>query len=90
MSGKGSSAKRHRQNLKRRLRNKMIKSRVRSSTRRFLQLVEGKSAEDARKEYDSVASLLDNAASSGVIHKNTAARKKHRLHKALVVLGKPS
>jgi ribosomal protein S20 len=30
-----------------------------------------------------VASLLDRAVSKGVLHKNTAARKKQRLHKVL-------
>ncbi len=82
MSNKGSAAKRHRQNIKRRTRNKTVKSRVRSSTRKYLELVESQSQDDAKKQYDSVASLLDQAVSKGVMHKNTAARKKNRLHKA--------
>lgn len=83
MPAKDSAAKRHRQSLKRRLRNKMVRTRVRSSTRKFVELLQGKTKEEARKQYDAVASLLDRAVSKGVVHKNTAARKKHRLHKML-------
>jgi ribosomal protein S20 len=42
------------------------------------------------KQYKSVASLLDRAVSKGIVHKNTAARKKHRLHKQLPGGKKPS
>ncbi len=83
MSAKDSTAKRHRQNLKRRLRNKMVKSQIRSSTRKLQELVASGSGEDAREQFKSVAGLLDQAVNKGVIHSNTAARKKHRLHKTL-------
>ncbi len=82
----GSAAKRHRQSEKRRLRNKMVKTRVRSSTRRFLEFVDEKAGEEAQNQYREVSSLLDRAVSKGVLHKNTAARKKRRLHKMLVSL----
>ena len=90
MSNSSSAAKRHRQNIKRRMRNKMVKSEVRSSTRKFLELVESRAKEDAKNQYVSVAGLLDRAVSKGVIHKNTAARKKQRLHKVLAGLEKAS
>jgi small subunit ribosomal protein S20 len=61
----------------------MAKSELRTNTRKFLELVQSQSQEDAKKQYVSVASLLDRAVSKGVLHKNTAARKKHRLHKVL-------
>jgi small subunit ribosomal protein S20 len=61
----------------------MVKSDLRTNTRKFLELVQSQSIEDAKKQYVSVASLLDRAVSKGVIHENTAARKKHRLHKVL-------
>ncbi|UCF97700.1 MAG: 30S ribosomal protein S20 [Spirochaetaceae bacterium] len=83
MSNSSTAAKRHRQNIKRRLRNRIVKSELRTNTRRLLELVQNQSKEDARKQYVSVASLLDRAVSKGVIHKNTAARKKHRLQKVL-------
>jgi small subunit ribosomal protein S20 len=61
----------------------MVKSELRTHTRKFLELIESKSKEEAEKQFTSVAGLLDRAVSKGVIHKNTAARKKHRLHKVL-------
>jgi small subunit ribosomal protein S20 len=83
LPGKSSAAKRHRQSQSRRLRNKMVRTRVRTSTRKLAELVEAKSKEEAAKQYNAVASLLDRAASKGVIHRNTAARKKHRLQRML-------
>jgi small subunit ribosomal protein S20 len=61
----------------------MVKTRVRTSTRKFVETAKGGAAAETEKEYKSVASLLDRAVSKGIIHKNTAARKKHRLHKML-------
>jgi small subunit ribosomal protein S20 len=90
LPGKGSAAKRHRQSQQRRVRNKMVKTRVRSSTRKFAELAAGGAKEETAKQYKSVASLLDRAVSKGIIHKNTAARKKHRLHKKLPGGQKPS
>jgi len=83
LPGKASASKRHRQSLKRRLRNKMIRSRVRTGTRRLAELLEANAAEEAAKQFKLVASLLDRAVSKGVIDRNAAARKKHRLHKML-------
>lgn len=80
---KNSAAKRHRQSQGRRLRNKMVKTRVRTNTRKLTELIAGNSKEEAAKQYKEVSSLLDRAVSKGIIHKNTAARKKHRLHKML-------
>jgi len=83
LSNSSTAAKRHRQNVKRRLRNRTVKSELRTNTRKLLELAQGQSAEDAKKQYLSVASLLDRAVSKGVLHKNTAARKKQRLQRVL-------
>jgi small subunit ribosomal protein S20 len=61
----------------------MVKTRVRTSTRKFAELVGGGATEETEKQYKTVSSLLDRAVSKGIVHKNTAARKKHRLHKML-------
>jgi small subunit ribosomal protein S20 len=83
LSNSSTAAKRHRQNIKRRNRNRMVRSELRTNTRKLLELVQSRSTEDAKKQYVSVASLLDRAVSKGVLHKNTAARKKQRLHRVL-------
>lgn len=61
----------------------MVKTRVRTSTRKFVELANGGAKEETDKQYKTVAGLLDRAVSKGIVHKNTAARKKHRLHKML-------
>jgi small subunit ribosomal protein S20 len=60
-----------------------VRSELRTNTRKLLELVQSGSMEEAKNQYVSVAGLLDRAVSKGVLHENTAARKKHRLHKVL-------
>lgn len=76
---KGSAAKRYRQSEKRRLRNKAVRSRVRSSIRRFREAVEANDKSVAETRFQEVTKLIDSAAGKGVYHKNTAARTKSRL-----------
>jgi small subunit ribosomal protein S20 len=61
----------------------MVRSELRTNTRTLLELVQSRSMEDAKKQYATVAALLDRAVSKGVLHENTAARRKQRLHKVL-------
>lgn len=74
-----SAEKSDRQGEKRRLRNKMIKSRAKTLVKDFIGLVEGKKKDEARKMLVEVSSFLDRAVSKGVFHRNTAARKKSRM-----------
>jgi small subunit ribosomal protein S20 len=76
---KGSAQKRHRQNLKRRMRNRPIRTRVRTAEGGLDQAVEAKDKGAAEQALKRSASLLDSAAAKGVIHPNAAARKKSRL-----------
>jgi small subunit ribosomal protein S20 len=79
----GSAAKRHRQSLKRRLRNRAAKSRVRTTTRKFLEAYGANDKAEAEKQFLVVTRLIDSAAGKGIYHKNTAARTKSRLQKKL-------
>ena len=83
MPSKGHAEKSQRQSEKRRLRNKIVKSRVKTNIRKLLTSVDGNAKDEAAKQFVEVASLLDRAVSKGIIQKNTAARKKRRLHKVL-------
>ncbi|MGA2380390.1 MAG: 30S ribosomal protein S20 [Spirochaetia bacterium] len=74
-----SAEKSDRQGEKRRLRNKMIKSRAKTLVKDFVGLVEEKKKDEARKMLVEVSSFLDQAVSNGVFHRNTAARKKSRM-----------
>lgn len=80
---KGSADKRHRQSLKHRAANKGSKTRIRTAVRKLQEAVEAKDKAAAEAQYRSCSRVLDSAASSGVIHRNTAARKKSRLTKML-------
>lgn len=76
----GSSAKRQRQSEKRRLRNRMAISSVRTSRKNFLAAVAANDQAKAEGLLRSAQKLIDTAAGKGVLKKNTAARMKARLH----------
>ena len=81
-----SAEKRERQNVKRRMHNRMIKSSVRTQIKKFDAAVQAKDKDAANTAMDLSFKLLDSAASKGVLHKNTASRKKSRLYKAFAKL----
>ncbi len=80
-----SAKKRLRQNEKRRLRNKGVKSRLKTVSKKILSVPTKEEGEKLLKE---AYKLYDKASTKRVIHKNTAARKKSKLTK--VVYSKPS
>lgn len=74
-----STAKRIRQNERRRKSNRAFHSQVRTIVKRVLSAVDKKDTDGARKAFQAACSSLDKAASKGIIHANAAARKKSRL-----------
>ena len=74
-----STAKRIRQNEKRRTANRAIRSRVHTSERKVREAVEKGDGEEARKALPTACSVIDRAAKKRVFHPNAAARKKSRL-----------
>lgn len=81
MANHKSALKRDRQNKKKYLRNKAVKTRVKSAVK-DVRLAEGeKSKEAILISLNAAKSVIDKAAKKGVIHKNTAARKIARLSK---------
>jgi small subunit ribosomal protein S20 len=77
-----SQIKRNHTNLKRHDRNKAVKSELRTVTKRVYTAVAEGDAEAALASQREAARALDKAASRGVLHKRTVARKKSRLAKA--------
>ena len=78
-----SAKKRLRQTLRRNMRNKAIRTRIKTVSKRVLKAVEDK--DEKVNEYLSIAyKTIDMAASKGVIHKNQAARKKASLAKKVL------
>jgi len=83
LAEKGSAAKRHRQSLRRRLRNRVAVSEVRTSVKSFVTAVGSNNKEEAEKALRLVVKKIDTAAGKGIFHRNTVARKKSRLAKML-------
>jgi len=81
-----SAIKRIRTSEKRRLRNAAVRSSVRSSVKSARTALEGGQAAQARETLQRTIQILDKAVTKGVIHKNTAARKKSRLTRQLNAL----
>lgn len=67
-------------------RNKSIKSAVKTSIRKVEAAVAAKDKEAAVAALQNAISTIDKAATKGVYHKNTAARKVSRLSKAVNTL----
>jgi small subunit ribosomal protein S20 len=74
-----SQQKRNRTNERRRLRNKSVKSSVRTAVRAFREAAAAGEKDKAAELLASTSRKLDKAASKGVIHKNQAANKKSAL-----------
>ena len=61
------------------LRNKMIKSSLKTTEKKFLSSIDNGNAEEAKATLREAVKALDMAASKGIIHKNKAARDKSKL-----------
>jgi small subunit ribosomal protein S20 len=73
-----SQIKRNRQNERRRLRNKSVRSEMRTRSKSALVGIEA-GAENAEELIAAAVRRIDRAAAKGVIHKNQAANRKSRL-----------
>lgn len=62
-----------------RVRNRAWKSYVRSARNRVEEAAKGGKPEDTQKALNEAYSKIDRAVSKGILHKNTAARRKARL-----------
>jgi small subunit ribosomal protein S20 len=76
-----SQIKRNRQNEAANERNKAVRSEIKTRTKRAEAAVE--SGEHAEVLTQEAIKRIDQAAAKGVLHKNTAARRKSRLMKKL-------
>ncbi|GGL15144.1 30S ribosomal protein S20 [Sphaerisporangium melleum] len=81
-----SQIKRNRQNEKARLRNKAVKSSLKTAVRKFREAADGGNAEEAALLMRAASRQLDKAVSKGVIHKNQAANRKSAIAKRAAAL----
>ncbi|GIV60820.1 MAG: 30S ribosomal protein S20 [Rhodothermaceae bacterium] len=79
-----SAIKRTRQNVRRRARNRLHRSKMRTLIKKLRTLEDRAQAERLLNE---VKAYLDRLASRGIIHKNKAANYKSKLEKKVHALG---
>jgi small subunit ribosomal protein S20 len=83
MANSKSAEKRFRQNDKRRDRNRALRSRMRTAVRSLRAAIDSGEAKTAAEMLPDTLSLIDATAQKQVIHRNTAARYKSRLTRAV-------
>ena len=79
MANTKSAERRMRSSARKNLHNRIIKSRLHTLEKRYLELLAAGKKEDAVKELRTLSSAFDKAAKSGVVHRAAANRKKSRL-----------
>ena len=82
MANTRSAIKRIRQNEKRRQRNRAVRSSIRTAVKTARTALADKTAETKAAVLDAIRTL-DRAVSQGIVHRNTAARKKSALARRL-------
>jgi small subunit ribosomal protein S20 len=81
-----SQIKRNKTNEKARLRNKAVKSELKTAVRRTREAVATGDAVKAEAAARAASKKLDKAVSKGVIHKNQAANKKSAIAQSVAAL----
>lgn len=77
-----SAERRMRVEEKANLRNRVIKSEIKTIAKKFTEAVDAGEKETAAELYKEYTSALDKAALKGTIHKNAVNRKKAQITKA--------
>jgi small subunit ribosomal protein S20 len=83
MANTKSASKRARQSTIRNARNSSVVSALKNGQKKLRTALAAGKLDEAKAEYIKVSSALDKAAKNGVIHKNSADRKKSVFNRAL-------
>ena len=81
-----SQIKRNRQNEKARLRNKAVKSSLKTLVRKFREAAQAGDVDQTGTALRAACRQLDKAASKGIIHKSQAANRKSAIAKVYAEL----
>ena len=76
-----SSKKDIKRNERNRLRNQAVKSRMKTYMKHALEALDAKDADKVKSTLQDALCEIDRAASKGVLHPNSAARKKSTLQR---------
>lgn len=83
MANSKSAAKRARQSEQRRQHNVALRSRMRTAIRKVSKAITTGDAAQAGTAYQAGMAEVDSMVTKGITHRNTAARHKSRLNKAV-------
>jgi small subunit ribosomal protein S20 len=83
-----SAIKRNRQNSKRKERNRIVRSRVRTDVRKVREAVDRNDPTAAEAELRQAVKELSKAASKGILHPRNASRRIARLSKRVATIKK--
>lgn len=78
-----SALKRERQNIVRRERNRVIKSKVHTARRRLIESIEANNREEVETRMRTFMSVVDKAVKRKLFHRNKGARLKSRITKLI-------
>lgn len=81
MPNSPSAIKRHKQSLKRRMRNRIAKKIIKTYTKKTLASVVAKEFDKAEADLRATISKIDKAGARRILHPNTASRRKSRLYR---------
>jgi len=82
-----SQIKRNRQNEADRVRNKAVRTSLKTDAKKLRTFIADGDADAAAEAFSHASRQLDKAASKGIVHKRTAARRKSRLARATATAG---
>jgi small subunit ribosomal protein S20 len=74
-----SAERRMRNSARKNLRNRIVKSRLHTLERSYLEVLASGKKDDAAKQFRTLSSAFDKAAKAGIMHRAAANRKKSRL-----------
>ncbi|MDH5561527.1 MAG: 30S ribosomal protein S20 [Deltaproteobacteria bacterium] len=79
MANHKSALKRAKQNVSRRLRNRALKSTLKTEIKKFIDLITQNKFDDAKNFLPHIHKMIDKAQTKGILKKETASRKKSRM-----------
>jgi small subunit ribosomal protein S20 len=79
MANHKSAEKRARQNVKKRLHNRALKSSYKTEIKKFVSLVSEKKLDEAKSMLPYIHKAVDKANTKGVLAKNAASRHKSKI-----------
>jgi small subunit ribosomal protein S20 len=83
MANHKSALKKYRRDEKKRMINRMNRTKMRNRVKMFRRKIETGELEEAKQLFSGVVSIIDKTVTKGTIHRNTGSRYKSRLNHLL-------